>query len=417
MFNQFRPGDVEVLSLMLHSDDGSREYDLRQVVRSMDIYESIMSPIIVARLDIQDSFDLLRSFPIITEEYVEFSFRLDGETNPTNLRLHVKEVLDVRINEQQTMKTYTLTLVSQELLDNASRYVNQRFTAEISSSVREILERTLQTTKPMNIEPTKGIDNVLITRQQPLRAIDQLRRRAVSRKYASSSYAFFENKHGINFVTLEGLFDQGARNGVGDKVFFADSNVNDNSLKSTFRNMIAYHQVQFADSIDKIQQGGLNNKVAVMDFKTGGYRVLNFNETQSGDVFKSVNKEPVGQNSSYYTSKHSRTSGKTMLVPYDSSRNALELPEKVSRMQAYTQRIAQNIIQIFIWGDNEITAGDVIEVHFPSAKGTTDTGSRTDRLSSGKFLVAKLRHMFTFGAKPVYTQSCELINGEMFEGA
>lgn len=413
MFEQFRPGDVEILNIVLRSDDGSREFDLRQVVRSMDIYESIMSPIIYARLDIQDSFDLLRSFPIITEEHVDMSFRLDGQSPVTELKLHVKEVLDVRTTEQLTMKTYTLTLVSQELLESASRHVNRRFSSEISSSVREILEQDLRTQKAVNIEDTKGIDNVLITRQQPLRAIDQLRRRAVSRRYASSSYTFFENRHGLNFVTLEGLFDAGS-NKVDDKIFFSDSNVNDNALKSTFRNMIAYHQVQFADSIETIQQGGMNNKVAVIDFNTGGYRVLNYNNENDG-AFKTMNKGASGQNTSFFQNKHGRTTGKVLLVPYDSSRQALEIPEKVSRMQAYTQRISQNITHIFIWGDNQITAGDVIECNFPSASSLNDGRSKIDRLSSGKFLVSKLRHMFTFGAKPVYTQSCELINGEMFE--
>lgn len=417
MFDQFQPGDVEILSIKLHSDDGMREYDLRQVVRSMDIYESIMAPVMVASLQIQDSIDLLRSFPIIGEEYVTMAFRVDPQTPVTELNLHVKEILDVRFGDQQTVKFYTLTLVSQELLTNASGgYINRRFNSEINTSIRNILENDLHTTKALNIEETRGIDNLLITRQQPFRAIDMLRRRAVSKRYASSSFTFFENRYGFNFLTLEGMFFEGAKN-VGDRLFFADSNVNDDFRRSSYRNMIAYHQVQFADSIEKVSQGGMNNKVAVMDFHTGGYRVLNFDVAQADNTFKSMNQGAGGQNSSYFQQKHSRASSKTMLVPYDSSRNPLEIPEKISRSQSYAQRISQNIIQIFIWGDNEITAGNVVECNFPSAVGTTTTESRTDRLSSGKFLISKLRHMFTFGDKPVYTQSCELINGEMFESA
>ena len=46
--NIFKPGDVEITKIWLYSDDGNREYNLMQQVVSIDIYESLLSPIIYA---------------------------------------------------------------------------------------------------------------------------------------------------------------------------------------------------------------------------------------------------------------------------------------------------------------------------------------------------------------------------------
>lgn len=412
--NEFKPGDVDIISVMLYSDDGCRQYDLIQQCQHIDIYESILSPIIYAELFIVDSNDLLREFALIAEERVEMEFKTPGSPSSNFYSLRVKSINNTTVDAQQKSKSYTLILVSPELIADAKTKVDRKFESEISSSIKIILKDYIKTTKAMEIEPTKGIDNVLLSKMGPFMSIDKLRRRAVSKKYISSSFVFFENKRGYNFTTLERLFDMN-KDCVCDKVFFVDSNVKENVETINFRNIIGYRQITFADSIDKIMFGGLNNTVGSIDFTTGDLGIHNYQNTRYQDKFKLIDDNTIGQNTSLFEKTHGQTTKINMLVPYDSARNESFLPEKLSILQAFTQKITQNLVHIHIYGDNEITAGDVIGCNFPEGVGTTKENVGVDRLSSGNFLVSKLRHIISFGAKPTYTQSAELIKGGMLE--
>jgi hypothetical protein len=415
MAKKFEPGDVDIHKLMLYSDDGCRAFDITGQVHYMDIYESILSPIIYAELTIEDSIDLQRQFPLIAEEYVEIEYSVGNAHKHSKFKLHVKGINNLEISPQQKWKGYTISLVSMEMLKNVNQNVDRKFDGDIGTSVQKILKEYLKTDKALNIEATRGIDNVLVTRLEPLKAIDMMRRRAVSKKYLSSSFVFYENKYGYNFETVEAIFDRN-KNGVGDKVFMYSSTAAADSKVNTFRNIIAYRQVSFADSIDKIQQGGLSNKVGALDLVTGGYQILNYTNNLAADRFTTADAASAGQNSSAFERLHGKTTAKTLLVPTASDRNESFLPNKLSILQAYTQKITQNLVHVYIYGDSEITAGDVIECSLPEA--VADTGTpEPDRLASGKYLVAKCRHCFTLGPKPLYTQSLELIKTSFLENA
>lgn len=428
MEKNFKPGDVEIVKLMLHSDDGQRSYDLSHQAQFIDIYESVTSPIIYGEINIQDSNDLLRQFPILTEEYIELSYKLPGYEYVTEFKLHVKEIVGLNIHPQQKTKSYTLTLCSMEMVENAKSRVDKNIGGsqssssvqqgvEIDKAVEAIVTESLKSKKKFNAEPTKGIDQVLITRVQPFRAIDGLRRRAVSKKYQSSAYCFFENQKGYWFTTLEKLFVDG-RDKIGDKIFFTDTVASKDVAQNQFRNIIGYKQLHFADSINKINSGGFRNNVGYFDLVTGDYRVVEYKDDVAQDNFQATDGgSTIGQNTSKYTKEHTNKTAKTLLVPHDSSRPESDIAEKLSLLQAYTYKLTHNIIHIYTWGDNNITAGNIIECHLPAATGTTDANKTEDRLSSGKFLVAKVRHIIQLGSKPMYNLSMELIKSGMFEGS
>jgi len=424
--NIFKPGDVDITRIWLYSDDGNREYNLMEQVVSINIYESLMSPIIYAEIFINDSNDLLRQFPILTEEYVEIEFKLPNSEDESSYKLHVKEVKGLTVDEQQKSKTYVLSLVSMELIDDASTTIYKRYGgykdkngvahgSEIHTGIQSILTDYLGTEKKFEYEQTKGIDEVLITKLQPFAAIDQLRRRALSKQYESHSFCFFENKHGYVLSTLERLFDKG-KDTIGDRTFWTDTNTANDITQNMYRNIIGYKQIRFADSISRIGQGGLKTSIGRLDVMTGEYLITEYDDSKDQDKFKTVEGKSVGQNSSSFTKKHSKSTAKNLMMVGDGSRSETLLTEKMASLQAYTQKITQNLVGIHIWGDNLITVGDVIECRFPSATGTTETDHKEDRLSSGKFLVSKVRHILQNGqGKQKYTMSCELVKGTMFE--
>lgn len=425
---QFKPGDCQITKITLYSDDGQRQADIRNQVRSIDIYESVMSPIMYCEISMNDSNDLLRQFPIITEEYVEIEYKLPASENPSKHKFHVKSIKNVNPNSQQKSKTYTIVCVSMEMVNNSKTRVDARFGGyrdknnvlhgnEVHTDIERILKEYLQSEKTYEFEICKGIDELLVTRIQPFRAIDMLRRRAISKTYESSSFCFFENKRGYTLSTLERLFDKG-KGVVGDKIFWTDTDTGNDVAQNMYRNILGYKQIHFADSIEKMNQGGFHNKVGSLDITTGKYTLTSYDDSKESDKFKSIEDTALGENSSFFTKKHANKTSKTLLMVAASDRAENFLPQKVSMLQAYTQKLMHSLVRVHVYGDDQITAGDVIECHFPTATGTTEKDHKEDRLQSGKFLVSKVRHiLINSEGRQKYTMSFELIKGGLFEKA
>lgn len=413
-----QPGDVELVDIILLSEDQQRTYSLMAQAATVDIYESITSPVIFGEITIADSIGLLQNFPIIGEEYVKIVFRTPKNTGePSSYIFRVNAVKNKQINESNKRLTYTLQLVSAELLRNSGRLVTKRSTENISAVVEQIITEELVTEKPVTVDSTKGIEDVLITRMQPFKAIDFLRQRAVSPRYTSSSFVFFENKNGYFFTTIEAMISEGSKSlesGNTDKIFFFDTLRKDSIENVSMRNILAYNHITFADAVSQVAEGGLQNRIQEFDLITGNIRRLTYTDNIGNDQFVESSSTSAGLHTTGFVKKHGQSTTVTKVVPFRSDKPETQLSEKLSILQAYAQKITQNIVQVHVYGDSDITVGQMIQCQFPSGVDADDQ-SGLSRLDSGNYLVSKARHMITMGDRPQYSMALELIKGDLQE--
>ena len=86
----------------------------------------------------------------------------------------------------------------------------------------------------------------------------------------------------------------------------------------------------------------------------------------------------------------------------------------MSIISSYANKLTQNITQIHVYGDSDVTVGDMIKCSFPSTVESDDT-TGVSRLDSGNYLVAKLCHIIINSDRPQHTMSFELIKGGFTE--
>lgn len=413
-----QPGDIELIDILLLSEDQSRTVSLMSHTASIDLFENITSPVMFAELHIADSAGLLQSFPIIGEEYVKITFKTPkNKGEPATFLFRVNEVKNKTVNETNKRLSYTLQLCSAELMRNSNTLVNRKASDNISNIIRSIITDDITTQKPINIDPTIGIEDVLLTRLQPFQAIDMLRQRAVSSEYKSSSFCFFENRKGFNFTTIERMIDEGGKQiatGNHDKVFFFDTARKDGMENLTLRNIIAYNQLTFVSALTQVNNGGINNQIQQFDLITGDLKKVTYTDNIGGDAFKNSSTTSAGQNTTGFLKNHGKTTTVTKVIPMRSDKQPLQLTEKLTNLQAYAQKITQNIVLIHIYGDSDINIGDVIECRFPSGE-DSNKNTGVSRLDSGSYLVSKARHMILNGDRPQYTMALELIKGDLQE--
>lgn len=410
-----QPGDIQIESITLMSEDKQRKYNLMNQCVGIDIFESITSPVIFAELSISDAIGLYQSFPIIGEEYVAITFRTPGSPTSAKYLFRTNKITDKEVKSNNLMVTYKIQLVSPEMMRNAGRYLFRPYKKNIHDIVTDIIKEDLQTEKPVSIDSTSGIEEGIITRMEPFKAIDFLRRRAVSAEFKSSSYVFYESRDGFVFTTLERLITKGQKSidsGKNDKTFFLDTTRNQNINDVAIRNILAYNQMSFADTISKAQEGGISNNVKSYDMITGKVKSIDYKDDGRAG-FATMDQNGAATNTAGFIRKHSQATSVQRLVPISSALPSSTRPEKVSYLTAFTQNVTQNIVRILIYGDSEIRIGDMIKCTLPASLTADDAG--LSRLETGNYLVTKVRHMIINTDRPQHTISLELIKGNFTE--
>lgn len=410
-------GDVDIIQITLMSPDQSKKFELLQQVQMIEIYEDILLPVVTADLHIMDAINLDQDFPLIgSGEYVMITFQTPGTQYATEYKFRVKQIVNKKLKEgSKNAKTYTLRLVSAEIFQGLGT-ISTPYRQEIDKNIKDLVKNKLGSTKYLRTEKTSGIDTLGVTNRTPFQAIDMYRLRAVDRVDSKNPtgglWVFFENKDGFNFTTLQKLWERGKKAhekpGGSDKVFFYDSAPNLDANAVTMRNIKSYVQVT-----------GFNIGIAVGTgmFSSTRYKLDTIKGVVTPVTFKSSDDrdKSLGDNTtSYFRKASERTTPVTSLHMYDSSLPESFITEMLGRRRAAAAQIAQNITHIQVYGDTDITAGDVIKCNFAEAKDATDE-AKTNRVDSGKYLVAKVKHKILTGDRRIHEMTLEIIKGSVLE--
>lgn len=405
-------GKYTLISLTM-SAPGGRVLDLSGQMVKADIYENILAPSIIGEFTMYDAVGMFSTFV-----YEEQELCISWSTNDTGKEAHYRFKLIGGNPEAQTVSSgkgavYKLTGISPEAYDSAKmKDFQEKFPAvtkkiEPYALVTLALEQALKTKKPKYYEKTKGLHVFNFTKVTPFQAIEKARHEAISSSFQSSSYVFFENKYGYHFKTIEALIKEG-KNRIGDKVFF---NVPVGGLDSTgslWRNILAYKPVQLGNQATLAATGGGKVYIRFIDMRNKG-RTIEKQASLKDFDFERLNKGTEVM-STVAVEKNAEQPPEPKMYLYDSTDEDNDLIDKKAALACYMSGFLSVINHITIYGDTEITAGDVITIHIKEATGLTpDAPVEENTMLSGNFLVAKVRHSLTFGDTPQYYQALEVI--------
>jgi hypothetical protein len=399
MAKPFRNGDVEITKCQLSSLDGSRSLNVLGQVSFINIFESVIQPMIVGDVVFTDAIGLLNNFPLIGEEIFEITFKTPTYS-PVTYKLNVYMYDQFQISDNNKSVTFTGHLISNEGLVNNTRSVSKRFNQQISSSVSQILTEYLKTTDTLDIEPTLGIDNILLSNLSPLQVIDALRHRAISPQFKSSSYVCYQDRSGWHFKSLEQML---STSGTPALEYKYDSGLDHDITEGlAFTDIVSYMPVKTTNTLEKLQFGGTTNRVKRFDILTGQTTDVAYSD--SSDLFKKTGDISKEQ-SSTFNQMYGQSTGSKSLVSY--GENTPEtLNEKASLLPGFVNRINQNIVNIAIYGNSELLVGMPLITTIVEGVGTTNSQSNYRKSTS---IITKIRHIIQISDRPVYSQSLELI--------
>jgi len=417
--SSYEPGDVIIEQFDLVDIKGNKKpYSLFEQFETINIYESIKCPIITGVIDITDGINLRETYPILEDKCkIVLKFRNHPDVPSRTFDLLITEVKNVSPEPNAQYAKYQLVLCSKEILDNSKQlFTTAMRQKKIDEYIKYILTNIIGTNKAIMMDPagTKGVQDLDLIQMKPFQSIDYLRRRAVSVKYKSSAYSFFENKTGFIFAPVEYLFER-KEGRIKDAEFFFDSDVKQNVKNVSFRNILAFNHITQQSTAKMVQEGALKNVTTNLDLRTRTYQVNTFDLQKEFPNFKFPGKTS-NLNTSSFENEYGKLPAVTNFLVNTSKNPDDYLVDKIGFNKAFVELLTQNILRIYTWGDSYLSAGYRIQCQVPAIDGQTKQKGKkindTSRFVSGEYLISSIRHMFhKLQNKHRYFNSMELIKG------
>lgn len=423
-------GDVNILAIKAYSKDGEKAADYKEYVTEFHIYESIVSPVIYCILHVKDAINLAESFKLASGDFVQIRFQTPGGV----ISEYIFQVNETELNKRKVpslaIDVYDIELISVEGVAARKQPMGG---FDIKGTAGKVIERVLKENieslpdvktarRLMSVKPTYAIDsgNGVIGKgkqQQitlpatgpggagtlkPFQVIHLMTKLTDKSPEGYYLYTFFERRDGFYFKPIEKLMKDGKKlinRDQSDHIFYYDHLRNQEQSSVKFRNILAYSILSADNAVTE------TNTVA---------RMVN---PGTGEI-STVAKADIDNNITELTSAQSL---KRLDTPTQSSvitsTEFTHLNEVSVKRQQYISRISQFEAQIMIYGDTNMSVGDVIECNFTQSISTspssTDKNQKTGlSKDAAPYLITHLRHIVINTDRPQHAISCNLMRAE-----
>ena len=218
-------GEIHLEYLRIFSSEGVRA-DLSSIVVEINLFEDIFSTAFTGNIIIVDTLNLIEKLPILGQEYIELKCSTP-QVNATKESVIEKRFILHSIVTREDISTgaqaYSLDIATEDSIKNLKTRVSKSYKDSISNIVSDVLKNKLGSSQNLNIGRTSGVRKIVSPNVHPYTLINMLKKEAVSTLTNNASlpphFLFFENKNGLNFVSLQSLYNNGivARLHSGDK--------------------------------------------------------------------------------------------------------------------------------------------------------------------------------------------------------
>lgn len=393
--------DYSIESVKITSVSGT-EFEIKDLVQGVDVYESLASPYIKCELLIADAANMIESVPIIGQEKIKVIIK-DLITNNTIDREYYVSSIQNYIKGNNQASVYTLKLITKEYMMNSLSLVSQALTGQISKSIDLVLNNYLNV-KTKKTEETNGDYRLIVPNWNPYKAIDWLVRRASTAN--GYPFCFYETfKDGLYFESYDTLF----KKPVFNKYTHRSSNASKDDADQTgalLKTALRYDISEISNTGKNILRGAFGQSLHVIDHANKKYNLVKYDYqkdfkkkhhlgTQSyvSDKFK-VNGKSLDQ----YDIIHSIAYKNPLAFAGDLSNynNNIEFSKLETDPLIYQLGLIK--VNMTVIGRSDLSVGKVIEFEVEKNKPITDNSPKIgNEYLSGKYVVQNIHHKMEDG--------------------
>ena len=368
-----------------------QEFNIAAGNPSITYFESIVSPAISLSLNFIDVDQLISRQGVTGGEYLSLRIGVRGYDKDFEIKadkhlLMLNSVKDVSTSSSSQLAT--LEFLSVEGIINETARVNQRFTGNVTETVKKLLKgkKGIQTKKNLDSDRASNAYSFVGNLKRPFDTIQWLCSKTQSSK-DGYGFLFFETLDGYVFKSIEKLLDQRPveykksekAEDAGDDFRILENNLNQTNDIGMNCRMGMYANKTIYINLDNATQKTVDFKIEDLKLKKSPklpnrletfptrlmLRVLDKGALQKGSQKKKLQKEN-------------------------------ELAIYQSKSYARNNLIFSQSMSVSIPFNPTLRAGQMMSLRFPLRKGegqeTTTYGEESDDDVSGKYLISELSH-------------------------
>jgi hypothetical protein len=395
------PGDVEIQKIAIFSANG-RGVEITDMVAEIQIFEDMFAPCITGTLAITDSIDLVNKFPFVGEEKVLIQIKTPSFPDKTETKID-QQFFIYKMSNRKVLGDrqifYMLHFCSFELLADANIKLSRSFDGKISDVAKKIVkDEILKTDLNFLVDETKNSVKYVSNYWSPYKNINYLVERAQN-KDGAPNYVFFENRRGLNFLSLSSIFSAKTKESFTYDSFQRDITPTGSiqNPELLFARFLDYTIETGFDYIQRINSGMFGSKMIAHDILTKKYSTQNFSMFQLFNEETHLNKYPVSS-----TDVIARNNANIYNYPkYMNNVNGFGDDGAQNWLQRRTSLMAQtNAYRMTaeILGRTDITVGIVVDITIyksASVNKSDDNDAMKDTMFSGRYLVSAVNHRIT----------------------
>lgn len=389
-------GEIDIQKVEIVSSKGLA-IDIQHMCLSINIFEDIFSPFITGSLVIKDSLDLVNFFPLIGDETLNLKMLTPGFTKKSTFIENSFKIYKLSDREDMGDRCvgYTLHFISTEAMMDLNIKISSAYNDNIGTIVTKLLqEYSLKTVVDrFHVEPTINGIAYVSNFWSPIKNLNYLADHAVNMN-GSPTFLFFENRNGLNFISLESLYKNDAI-----REFSQDNYVRNFSVNRSVRNIEQDYSVIMDlkvptafDYIQSIQNGSYSSTLITHDITTKTYRSKPFDVLNNYAKDTRLNKYP------YLTKSLLHSPNSAIATLHKSNANMAGNHDTSNSKHFQRRRSLMNIaesckVEISVLGRTDYTVGQKVKLKLyknkPIEKNDTD---HVDTTFSGYYIISSIRH-------------------------
>ena len=369
-----------------------QEFNIAGGNPTITYFESIKSPAISLSLNFMDVDQLISREGITGGEYLSLRIKVQGydkefEIKPDKHLLMLNSVKNVTTSSSKQVAT--LEFLSVEAIINETSRINQRFTGNVTDTVKKLLKdkKGIQTKKNLDSDQATNSYSFVGNLKRPFDTIQWLCSKTQSSK-DGTGFLFFETLDGYVFKSIESLLD-------GKVVEYKKSETPDESSGLT---ILENNLNQTSDIGMSCRMGMYANKTIYINIdnatlKTVDYRIESLKLKKPPKLPNGLEKNPTRLMLRVLDKCALQKGSKKKEIQKEN-----ELAIYQSKSYARANLIFSQSMSVSIPFNPELRAGQMLDLRFPLRKSEGDDqdkttyGTESDDDVSGKYLISELKH-------------------------
>jgi len=369
-----------------------QEFNIAGGNPTITYFESIKSPAISLSLNFIDVDQLISREGITGGEYLSLRIKVQGydkefEIKPDKHLLMLNSVKNVTTSSSKQFAT--LEFLSVEAIINETSRVNQRFTGNVTDTVKKLLKdkKGIKTKKKLDSDQATNSYSFVGNLKRPFDTIQWLCSKTQSSK-DGTGFLFFETLDGYVFKSIESLLD-------GETVEYKKSETPDEPSGLT---ILENNLNQTSDIGMSCRMGMYANKTIYINIdnatlKTVDYRIESLKLKKPPKLPNGLEKNPTRLMLRVLDKCALQKGSKKKEIQKEN-----ELAIYQSKSYARANLIFSQSMSVSIPFNPELRAGQMLDLRFPLRKNEGDDqdkttyGTESDDDVSGKYLISELKH-------------------------